>query len=75
MNSVNEEEGTDEYINIICSDAARQLANYVSYQNSGIYMLRWDQRQSDAANNVWNTFDALEQSFSLLCSGIEIKHP
>lgn len=38
-------------------------------------MLRFNQRQSDAANNVWNTFDALEQPFCFLCSGIEIKHP
>jgi hypothetical protein len=38
-------------------------------------MLRFDQRQSAAAVNVWNTFAELEQPFSLLCSGIEIKHP
>jgi len=38
-------------------------------------MLRFDQRQSAAVVNVWNTFAELEQSFALLCGGIEIKHP
>lgn len=67
--------GSDEFINTLCSEPFRQLANYVSVQRSGIYMLRFDQRQSAAAVNVWNTFAELEQPFSLLCSGIEIKHP
>jgi hypothetical protein len=75
VKSANLIEGDDDFIDLICSDAARHVANFVSYQRSGLYMLRFTERQSDAANNVWNTFDALEQPFSLLCAGIEIKHP
>jgi hypothetical protein len=65
----------DNAIDIICSQPFRDLANYVSLYRSGIYQLRFEQRQSSALVNVWNTFDVVEPPFALLCAGLEIAHP
>lgn len=71
----NQKVGSDEFIDSLCSPAVRGLINHVSLMRSDWYKLKFRDYQTPANRNVWNTFQELEQSFSLLCAGIEIKHP
>lgn len=62
-------------IDTICSDAYRQLANYVYDQRSDLYQEKWNYQMAPAWHNVYYPFMEIEFSFPLLCAGIEIKNP
>ena len=44
-------------------------------RRSGLYQQWFKDAQSRASDNVWYTFERIEYSFSLLCSGIELRNP
>jgi hypothetical protein len=75
VSGINERVLDNNDIDVICSDSFRQLFNYVTLHKSDLIKEKITSRFSSASVNVWHTFWELEQPFSLLCAGIEIKQP
>lgn len=68
--------GGNDMIDVVCSDAFRQITNHVALQKSGLMHEMIDfYYRGPARVNVWQTFFQLEYPWTLLCAGIELKQP